>query len=305
MYIYLVTNNLFFMKKPKKSILLILFSLCIFLWFAINFSSSNLSSSVLGDNDDIQIQINQKNNERASLVTEQDEQKVILSQLRNNLTDLQKEIQKSTEQYNSVQKELNQINADIAKVPSPQYGDIDKEYNDAILLENTRFSKQKSIDQAYYNDVTAESKKTYDDTVSYIRAHNPVSKHAKLIAEAASVATKKRQEALRILTEKNLANTTQHQEVVNTLTQNKLDQRAKRLADNQAIVVPLLEQKNQISLRKTEAYASKDALIKNQNAIKWQIATVDLRIRQIDTLLDWIDRQVANLQKYLFVETAE
>lgn len=104
--------------------------------------------------------------------------------------------------------------------------------------------------------------------MAYIRAHNPVSKHAKLIAEAASVATKKRQEALRILTEKNLANTTQHQEVVNALTQNKLNQRAKRLADNQAIVVPLSEQKNQISLRKTEAYASKDALIKNQNAIK-------------------------------------
>ena len=49
------------MKKTKKNILLILFSLCVFLCFAINFSSSNLSSSVLGDNDDIQIQINQKN----------------------------------------------------------------------------------------------------------------------------------------------------------------------------------------------------------------------------------------------------
>ena len=61
----------------------------------MKFSSSNLSSSVLGDNDDIQIQINQKNNERAALVTEQEEQKVVLSQLRSNLTDLQKEIQKS------------------------------------------------------------------------------------------------------------------------------------------------------------------------------------------------------------------
>ena len=87
----------------------------------MKFSSSNLSSSVLGDNDDIQIQINQKNNERVALIAEQAEQKIILSQLRNNLTDLQKEIQESTVQYNSVQKELNQINADIAKVPSPQY----------------------------------------------------------------------------------------------------------------------------------------------------------------------------------------
>lgn len=290
------------MKRNKKNIVLFLCLACIFVWLIAWLSSSSLSSSILGDQTDIQYQIDQKNNERLQLVAEQDEKKAILSQLKIDRIDLQKEIQKSSEKYTSVQNELNQINSDIAKVPSPQYWDIDKEYNDAMLLENTRYSEQRATDQKSYTDVTVESKRIYDERVSYIRAHNPVSQHAKLIAQAASVSTKARNQALNELTQKNFSNISQHQDAVNTVTQRKLSQRAKRLADHQAIVTPLLEQKNQISLRKSEAYTSKDALVKQENAMKSQIATVDLRVREINTLLDWIDRQIANLSKYLSLE---
>lgn len=260
---------------------------------------SYLSSNIFWTVEDIKNELNQKNLDRVVLVQEQNEKKETLTRLQESLRSLQADIKQSTVAYNAVQAELNQINADIAKVPSPQYADIEKSYNDAILAENKRFSAQRSTDQQGYNDAVSESKTVYDERVAYIRGNNPVSQHAKLIAQAATIATNARKNALQLLTDKNLENVTQHQEAVNAITQNKLNQRAQRLSDYQNSIDPLFSRKNDILYRKSQSYSAKDALIKQENSLKSEIAAVDLRIREINTLVDGLDRQSANLEKYI------
>jgi len=254
--------------------------------------SSPIAASVLWSEVDSQEQIKQWKIEIALLVSEQQEKNMYLKQLSADGIILEKDIQAVTERYRGIQQELHMINTEIAELPTPIYDDLEKIYNDNILVENARFEGQKVEYKKTYNSIVGELKRNYEIRREYISANYSPSEQKILLIQEEEKNTRERRHAFDDFTNKNLENDEKHQNSINDSMTSKMEKKKERLAYHQSIVMPLFERKDDISNWKSDTYSTKEELLKKYDVLQNEINITGLRIREIDTLVSRANYQL-------------
>lgn len=243
-----------------------------------SFLESSIVEASLWTREAIQNQIVQKQGEKLALLDEKEEKTQELSWIQLEYNTLKQKIQQVSEIVNNAQQELNGVNTQIAAIPWPDYSLIDQEYTKRVEQENTRYNTQKDSDQKKSLDAINLSQKLYED----------IATRDKAIAM--------REVALQELTTNNLWNLTQHEEALITLKESQDEQRAGKLLENQAILTPLLQKKNDITERKIQKQSEQSELMRKGNLLENEIAKVTLQLEELDTLIASIDKEIITLQ---------
>lgn len=287
--------------KKTKIGLASIFALCgifVILWLAYpSFLTSSVVKISFVEAESPEKKLIEVRLERDNLILDKKDKIQEKLELESELIKIDWKIQEIKGKMSSVQKSLDEVNNAVASTPEPNLWKIEDSYKAQLFQENTRYEKEKEMDQKLYIDTMNLIKKTYDDVVISIPETIPVEERKNRIEEAADLATTNRKNALQSLTDISLDHQNKHEQAINDLEEKMQMTLRDEKTKNEGILAPLIEKKQSISQQKMELQKEQESFLQQQVSITGALADIAESIRAIDLMVSGIDYKILMLEE--------
>ena len=247
---------------------------------------ASLTLSETPENELIRIRL-----ERENLVADKKEAIQEKQAIEINQKNITEKIQKIEESLLQIKKKIDKINADIAGFPAPDLEKIEAEYRQKQSQEYERYEKQKIATQKLYVDTMNLIQQTHDERVKKGWKSDEI-----IIAEDQLAATN-RHNALKSLTDANIEQREKHEDALQDLEEQKQQALAKAKTDNQALLAPLIEQKQSITTDRAKLQEEKESLMTEQSRNNTEVEKILVSLNTIESTLAALDYKIILLEE--------
>jgi len=283
------------MKLRTKIIglVLITMSMVFVLWSdKIPFLSSSIVQASLWSSDvpgDILVNIRL---EREQFYLDKKEKTAEKKSLEQAIKNLQEKKEKIKHELQTLQENLDKVNASIVAFPWPDIAKIEERYNKEIMQENARYEKQKIADQKLYSETIHLIEQTHEDKIRWNMEKNTTN-----MQDAESLLMTNKKNALQSLTNAQIEHLEKHEENIESLDEDKQQDIQKAKVENNELLLPLIQNKNTLAEKKTNMQTDLEGIMAEESRSMIELEKLTQSIHAIEDDIAVLDYKIIMLEE--------
>lgn len=216
----------------------------------------------------------------------------IIKSLEQNASEKQRQLQ-------DIQKSLDEVNTAIVSFPWPETTQIEALYVKKINEENIRYEKQKIADQKLYTDTIRLIDQTYDEKIRLYKGKDNLT-----LQDAESLANTNRKNALQSLTDIQVKNLEKHENLLQSIEEEKQHSIEKATLENNDRLVPLVHKKNDLSQKKIILQSELERVLAEESRSEVELEKIKNSIHTIEDDILALDYKILILEEDILKQIA-